>query len=193
MGKFDNHGLKAISPLGGHEPQVDAFTGLLIREVTDRALASLGARQGQEGAMKSAAEGFLGGALPEPASWNETGVFSAWWMGPDLWMVSAPHDTHELMAGELKEAVGEAGSVVEQTDGWCRFDMEGPRCFDVLERLCNANVRAGKRGDATRTSMEHLGVFLLCQTPGQGYSIIGPRSSAGSLHHALVAAAKSVI
>ena len=193
MGKFDNHGLKAISPLGGHEPQVDAFTGLLIREVTDRALASLGARQGQEEAMKSAAEGFLGGALPEPASWNEAGVFSAWWMGPDLWMVSAPHDTHELMAGELKEAVGEAGSVVEQTDGWCRFDMEGPRCFDVLERLCNANVRAGKRGDATRTSMEHLGVFLLCQTPGQGYSIIGPRSSAGSLHHALVAAAKSVI
>jgi sarcosine oxidase subunit gamma len=172
---------------------VDAFTGLLIREVTDRALASLGARQGQEEAMKSAAEGFLGGALPEPASWNEAGVFSAWWMGPDLWMVSAPHDTHELMAGELKEAVGEAGSVVEQTDGWCRFDMEGPRCFDVLERLCNANVRAGKRGDATRTSMEHLGVFLLCQTPGQGYSIIGPRSSAGSLHHALVAAAKSVI
>lgn len=193
MGKFDKHGLKAISPLGGHEPRADAFTGLLIREVTDRALASLGARQGQEGAVKSAAEGFLGGALPEPASWTANGEFAAWWMGPDLWMVSAPHDSHELLAGELKQAVGEAGSVVEQTDGWCRFDMEGPRCFDVLERLCNANVRAGKAGDATRTSMEHLGVFLLCQTPGQGYSIIGPRSSAGSLHHALVAAAKSVV
>lgn len=192
MGKFDNHGLKAISPLGGHEPRVDAFTGLLIREVTDRALASLGARQGQEAAVKSAAESYLGGALPEPASWSAAGELAAWWMGPDLWMVSAPHDSHELLAGELKQVVGEAGSVVEQTDGWCRFDMEGPRCFDVLERLCNANVRAGKRGDATRTSMEHLGVFLLCQTPGQGYSIIAPRSSAGSLHHALVAAAKSV-
>ncbi|OBY25448.1 sarcosine oxidase subunit gamma [Leisingera sp. JC1] len=193
MGKFDNHGLKAISPLGGHEPRADTFTGLLIREVTDRALASLAARQGQAEAVKSTAASYLGGSLPEPASWNANGVFAAWWMGPDLWMVSAPHDSHELMAADLKQAVGDAGSVVEQTDGWCRFDMEGPRCFDVLERLCNANVRSGKAGDATRTSMEHLGVFLLCQTPGQGYSIVGPRSSAASLHHALVAAAKSVI
>ena len=193
MGKFDNHGLKAVSPLGGFEPQVDAFTGLLIREVTDRALASLGARQGSEDAVKSAAASYLGGALPEPASWNANGEFAAWWMGPDLWMISAPHDNHELLAGELKEAVGEAGSVVEQTDGWCRFDMEGSRCFDVLERLCNANIRAGKPGDATRTSMEHLGVFLLCHEAGQKYSIVGPRSSAGSLHHALVAAAQSAI
>lgn len=193
MGKFDSHGLKAISPLGEHEPHVDAFTGLLIREVTDRALASLAARQGQEEAVKSAAASFLGGALPEPASWTESGDFAAWWMGPDLWMVSAPHDSHELLAGELKSAVGEAGSVVEQTDGWCRFDMEGNRCFDVLERLCNANIRTGKAGEATRTSMEHLGVFLLCHEPGQHYSIVGPRSSAGSLHHALAAAAQSVI
>lgn len=193
MGKFDNHGLKAVSPLGGYEPHVDAFTGLLIREVTDRALASLGARQGQEAAVQSAAASYLGGDLPAPGGWSETGEFAAWWMGPDLWMVSAPHDSRELLAGELKEAVGEAGSVVEQTDGWCRFDMEGSRCFDVLERLCNANIRAGKTGDATRTSMEHLGVFLLCHEPGQKYSIVAPRSSAGSLHHALAAAAKSVI
>ncbi|WP_044008491.1 sarcosine oxidase subunit gamma [Leisingera methylohalidivorans] len=193
MGKFDNHGLKAITPLGGHEPQVDAFTGLLIREVAGRALASLAARQGQEEAVNSAAAAYLGGALPGPAGWTETGAFATWWMGPDLWMVSAPHDSHELLAGELKQAVGEAGSVVEQTDGWCRFDMEGARCSDVLERLCNADVRGGKAGSAVRTSMEHLGVFLLCHAPGQQYSIIGPRSSAGSLHHALLAAAKSVI
>ncbi|WP_291729133.1 sarcosine oxidase, gamma subunit [Leisingera sp. F5] len=193
MGKFDNHGLKAISPLGRHEPQVDAFAGLLIREVTDRTLASLAARQGNEDAVKSAAASYLGGALPEVAGWAASGDFAAWWMGPDLWMVSAPHDSHELLAAELKEAVGDAGSVVEQTDGWCRFDMEGSRCFDVLERLCNANIRTGKAGEATRTSMEHLGVFLLCREPGQRYSIVGPRSSAGSLHHALVAAAQSAI
>ncbi|WP_027236174.1 sarcosine oxidase subunit gamma [Leisingera caerulea] len=193
MGKFDNHGLKAISPLGGHEPRADTFTGLLIREVTDRALASLAIRQGQAEAVNAAAASYLGGPLPEPASWSAAGEFAAWWMGPDLWMVSAPHDSHELLAADLKQAVGEAGSVVEQTDGWCCFGLEGVRCFDVLERLCNANVRAGKAGDATRTSMEHLGVFLLCHEPGQRYSIIGPRSSAASLHHALVAAAKSVI
>lgn len=193
MVKFDQHGLKAISPLGGHQPRADAFTGFLIREVTDRALASLAARQGQGQAVKSAAAAYLGGALPEPARWSAAGEFAAWWMGPDLWMVSAPHDSHELLAAELKRAVGGAGSVVEQTDGWCSFGIEGARCYDVLERLCNANIRAGKAGDATRTSIEHLGVFLLCHEPGERYSVIGPRSSAASLHHALTAAAKSVI
>ncbi|MFW8594049.1 sarcosine oxidase subunit gamma [Cribrihabitans neustonicus] len=193
MDKVAGHRLKAITPLGGQEPRADAFTGLLIREVTDRALASFALRQGGEEAGRAAAQEVLGAPLPGPAGWCDTGVFTAWWMGPDLWMVSAPYASHALLARQLKQAAGDAASVVEQTDGWCRFDLEGARCFGVLERLCNADIRAGKPGDATRTVMEHLGVFLLCHEPGQRYSIIGPRSSAGSLHHALAAAAKSVI
>ncbi|MFW8633481.1 sarcosine oxidase subunit gamma [Cribrihabitans pelagius] len=193
MDNLVGHRLKAIPPLGGQEPRAEAFTGLLIREVTDRALASLALRQGGADAGRAAAQEVLGAPLPEPARWTETGVFSAWWMGPDLWMVSAPYASHALLARELKQAAGDAASVVEQTDGWCRFDLEGARCFDVLERLCNVNIRAGKPGDATRTVMEHLGVFLLCHAPGGRYSVIGPRSSAGSLHHALVTAARSVI
>ena len=187
------HKLKPLTPLGAVEPQVDAFPGLLISERSDRALASLAARQGSEAQAASAAEGLTGFALPESAQHASGGDYMAWWMGPDLWMIDAPHDSHEGLAGMVKGAVGDAASVVEQTDGWCRFDVDGNRALEVFERLCNANLRTAKAGAAVRTSMEHLGVFVLCLEASKTFAVIGPRSSAASLHHALVAMAKSVI
>lgn len=183
--------LKALTPLGAYEPQMDQFEGLTIREVTDRALASLAARMGQEAACADAAAALLG-SLPGPAKWAQTGDFTVWWMGPDQWMADADYAAHTLLAAELKAAAGAAASVTEQTDGWCRFDLEGERCFDVLERLCQLDLRSGAAGDAQRCALEHIGVFLLCREPGRRYSVLGPRSSAGSLHHALVTAAGSV-
>lgn len=185
--------LKAITPLGAYEPQVDTFDGLTIREVTDRALASLAARIGQETACAKAAGTLLGAELPGPQTWAGGGEFTAWWTGPDQWMVDAAYAGHTLLAAEVKTAVGDTASVTEQTDGWCRFDLEGPACFDVLERLCQLDLRSGSAGGAQRCALEHVGIFLLCREPGQSYSVLGPRSSAASLHHALMTAAGSVL
>jgi len=49
------------------------------------------------------------------------------------------------------------------------------------------------QGQVTRTRLEHLGCFLICRTKNSHFSVFGPRSSAGSLHHALTVAATSVI
>ncbi|NRB16848.1 MAG: sarcosine oxidase, gamma subunit [Rhodobacteraceae bacterium] len=187
------HSLKAITPLGGTCPQIDHFDGLLISENSDRALASIAARQGREAECSAAVQSILGLKLPQPAKWSIGGAYMAWWMGPDLWMVDADHTDHELLAVNVKRAVGSVGSVAEQTDGWCRFDVSGARVLDVFERLCNLNLRAGEAGDAHRASIEHLGCFVLCLEAGAKYAVIGPRSSAGALHHALLTTAQSVI
>jgi len=187
------HNLKAITPLGGTSPQIDRFEGLVIREVADRALASVAARQGREAECCSAVQATLGLLLPKPAKWSAEGAYMGWWMGVDLWMIDADHADHELLAANVKKAVGLSGSVAEQTDGWCRFDVSGAQVLEVFERLCNLNLRAGEAGDAHRASIEHLGCFVLCLEAGEKYAVVGPRSSAGSLHHALVTAAKSVI
>ena len=186
------HKLKAITPLGGTEPRVDGFDGLVISERPDRALASVGARQGSEDAAAQAARDLLGFDLPAPARWSTASDYMAWWMGPDLWMVDAPHSSHEMLASQIKAAVGDNASVVEQTDGWCRFDVEGNRSLDLFERLTNANLRSATEGTALRTSIEHVGCFVLCLEAGKRFAVIGPRSSAASLHHALLALAKSV-
>ncbi|PCJ04582.1 MAG: sarcosine oxidase, gamma subunit [Rhodobacteraceae bacterium] len=187
------HRLKAITPLGGTSPQIDRFDGLVISENVDRALASVAARQGQDVACSAAVLDQLRLPLPKPGKWSVEAAYMAWWMGPDLWMVDADHTDHELLAVNVKRAVGGTGSVAEQTDGWCRFDVSGVRVLDVLERLCNLNLRAGEAGDAHRAVIEHLGCFVLCLETGRKYAVIGPRSSAGSLHHALLTTAQSVI
>jgi sarcosine oxidase subunit gamma len=97
-----------------------------------------------------------------------------------------------MLASQVKAAVGDNASVVEQTDGWCRFDVEGNRSLDLFERLTNANLRGATEGTALRTSIEHVGCFVLCLEAGKRFAVIGPRSSAASLHHALLALAKSV-
>ena len=45
-------------------------------------------------------------------------------------------------------------------------------------------------GDVTRSMIEHLGSLVI--RTKTGFEILCPRSGAGSLHHALVGAAKSV-
>lgn len=62
----------------------------------------------------------------------------------------------------------------------------------VVELLCPINVRQMTTGDAQRTSIHHLGCFVLRRDPSDWVRILGPRASAGSLHHAIVTAMRSV-
>ncbi|WP_323765473.1 sarcosine oxidase, gamma subunit [Marinovum sp.] len=182
----------AVTALGGATAQIDDFDGLRISECPDWALASLAARLGREAELAEAAARFLGAGLPEVGCCGGVAPFGVFWIGPEQWMIEAPHASHEDLAAQVKAAVGSAGSVTEQSDGWVRFDLEGVRCHDVLELCCNADSRAMAVGAVTRTRIEHLGCFLIRRGTGH-FSVLGPRSSAGSLHHALVGAAKSAI
>ncbi|WP_166418314.1 sarcosine oxidase subunit gamma [Cochlodiniinecator piscidefendens] len=187
------HNLGAITPLGRTQSHVDQFDGLRICEVTSRALASLSARLGAEKACGDKATKFTGLTLPSVGKSEVGDAFSAFWMGPEQWMIDADYDQHTLLAAELKSAMGDTASVVEQTDAWCRFDLEGPRCADVFERLCNVDARGMTTDDVTRTRLEHLGCFVWCLEAANKFAVIGPRSSAKSIHHALVTAARSAI
>ena len=187
------HNLKIITPLGGDEPRIDHFSGFTMTERVDRALSSLSSRQAQEKTLNHAAASFLGFYLPEVEKYASSGVYSAFWMGPEQWMIDAPHESHELLTSMIKEAVGDSGSVVEQTDGWCRFDLDGSQCLGVFELMCNVDIRMMNAGDVKRTQLEHLGCFVLCYKAYSHFSVIGPRSSAKSIHHRVMTAAKSVI
>ena len=82
-------------------------------------------------------------------------------------------------------------SLTEQTDGWCRFSVEGPGLDQLCSLICNINTRDFLPDVAVRTSIEHIGCFLL-RFDANAMHVIGPRSYAESLHHALETAAKSV-
>ena len=185
------HKLKPMTALGADAPRVDTIGTVTIGENPDLALASLAARRGQADTLAQAVQAALGLDLPVPGKSTRTEEHAAFWMGPEQWMVTAAHDKHELLAAELKAIVDDAGSVTEQTDGWCCFDVTGPALADLFERLSPAPLRQMAPGDATRTTLEHLGVFLWVQAEDK-VAVLAPRSSAGSLHHALTAAAQSI-
>lgn len=183
--------MQPITPLGGTSPRTDAHGPLTLLEVTDTALASYASRLGQESAAQKALGDFVGlTALPNAGSAVVNAPFSVIWMGPDQWMVMAPHDSHEDLAARLSASSNGSASITEQNDAWCRFDLKGTGLAAVFELLCPINLRACTGGEATRTSIDHLGCLVFVQTP-EHVTVLGPRSSAGSLHHALLTAMHS--
>ncbi|MES2847173.1 MAG: sarcosine oxidase subunit gamma [Pseudomonadota bacterium] len=183
------HSLKPLCPLGHAAPETVTVGPVTVTEVVTTALASIATRRGREDDVARAAAG-AGIPLPLPGAAQDGAPYGAFWLGPDQWMVEAPFDSHEDIAAILRPVFGDAASITEQTDAWVRLDVTGPDLPALFERLCNFDLRRHGPGSATRTMMEHLGCYMVVRATDT-VSVIGPRSSAHSLHHALITAAKS--
>ena len=105
------------------------------------------------------------------------------WTGPGQWLLLARYATSETLPEIVKQGVGPAGSVTEQSDGWACFRLTGPGAGDLLERLCMLDVAVAAPGFAARTVIHHIGAFVI--RDAAGWRILGPRSSAGSLFDTL--------
>ena len=187
------HDLTPITALGGTEPRVDQVAGVTCTEITDLALASVAARLGKEKSCATKLKTLLKSPPPEAGKALLAQPFSAVWMGPDQWMIGADFASHEDIATQVKATLKDTASVTEQTDAWCGFDLAGDDVRPVMELLCNINIRAMQSGDASRTSIHHLGCFVICGDPLGFVRILGPRASAGSLHHAITTAMASAL
>ncbi|MBL4628566.1 MAG: sarcosine oxidase subunit gamma [Roseicyclus sp.] len=185
------HDLQAISPLGGVAPRTDVVAGVILTEVTGFALASVAARLGGEAPTMALVAQQIGAAAPGPGRAAGHSL-SAFWVGPDQWMIEAPFETHEDLVERLVAQAGGHASITEQSDGWCRFDLRGPGLAEIFALLCALDFPSFTGGEATRTSIEHLGCFVICRAVDHA-SVIGPRSAAGSLHHALLTAMRAAL
>lgn len=187
------HDLAPLTALGGSAPRSDTHAGVTLSENDAIALASVAARRGQETACRTHLENILGAPAPEPGRARLGTTQTAFWMAPDHWMLTAPYGTHEDLAEQLKARLGATASVTEQSDAWVCFDLQGDGVEAVIELCCNINIRAMQTGDATRTSIHHLGVYVLRCDPANHLRLLGPRASAASLHHAVLTAMKAAL
>ena len=171
--------LHPLTPLGHAAPEVASIGPVTITENTGVALASLATRRGREADVATAAQA-AGIPQPGPGQAEKAALYGAIWLGEQQWMIEAPFETHEDIAAILKPIFGDAASITEQTD-----------LAALFERLCNFDLRSKPPGSATRTVIDHLGCYVVLRAP-ELVSVIGPRSSAHALRHALITAAKSV-
>jgi len=115
------------------------------------------------------------------------------WIRQNTWLIEEPYSEIDKLEKKIKDNIGNFASVVNQSDEWCLFDLTGPHCIKVLERLCNVDVERMAKGDISATRLEHLSCFIICKTEQVKYRIMGPRSAAGSLYHAIFTTAISAI
>lgn len=88
--------------------------------------------------------------------------------------------------------VGDALYLTDQTDTLCALELSGPGARAALERICPLDLHptAFAVDDATRTVMEHLGVFII-RTGEDAYLLVSASSSAGSFLHAVETSMKN--
>ena len=184
------HDLKPITALGGTEPRVDVFDHITIAENDGVALASVVARLGKETACEKGLKALLGD-VPDIGRAVLRDPEAGFCMGPSQWMIGAPRDTHELLADQLKDRFGDSASITEQSGAWVCFDLRGLAMEDMCERICNIPIRQMVSGDVRRTVIHQLGCFVIRRADQDHVRVLGPRASAATLHHALIAAAHS--
>lgn len=159
--------------LGATTPRSLRLGAFGLTECPDVALASLALRRD---APRPDA------TLPEAGFWAETALGTAFWTGPDQWMIEGPGLADTDFAAQV--ARGAPGcSVTDQTDGWVLFDLSGP-VERVLERAVNLDPARLAPGQALRSVIDHMPVLLVRRAPDR-LGIWGMRSSAESLWHAL--------
>ena len=174
--------LAPLTALGADAPRVDRAGDRSLTERPEIAIASVAALPGQYEVVRTALARRIGADAPGPGAWAG-GETAALWIGPGQWLVEAPLGAGDLTA-DLKDRITGA-AITEQTDAWVRFDLTGDP-IPVLERLSNLDHARMGTGSGTRTVIHHIGCLLLRRA--DRVTIYGPRSTAGSLHHALVTA-----
>lgn len=186
------HDLAPLCALGGTAPHIDQVAGVTLTENPGHALASVSARLGQEIACAEHLGTVLGGKAPGVGTWVRSEPMSAFWMGQDQWMVTAPFDTHEDLAAQLTTRFGITAAITEQTDAWVSFDMRGDGVERVMQLCANIDIETTPAEAAVRSVIHYMGVYVLRSAP-DALTIFSARSSAKSLHHALLTAMRSAL
>lgn len=166
------------------EERLGAFT---LRENADLALVSVALRRDTPLPTP------FGLTLPGPGEWVAGDGVAAFWTGPGQWMIEAPGAARDIAAETALAAPG--ASVTEQTDAWVVFEIVshqgGAAVARLLEKLVNLDAGRMCSGFATRTGLEHMSVFVIRRSE-ERLAVLGMRSAAGSLWHALADAAARI-
>lgn len=177
--------LKPITALGGSSARTVTHGALTLTENTGLALASLALRRdGKQPAP-------FGLSLPGPGLWADMGEAAALWTGPGQWLIEGPGRAETDFAAAV-EAACPGCSVSEQTDGLVAFEIRSVKgeasILALMAKLVNLDPAQLGPGRACRTGLEHMSVFVLRRAPDR-LAMLGMRSSAGTLWHAIETAA----
>jgi len=177
--------LSPITALGGTTARTVEHGALTLEENTGLALASLALRRGTTEPAP------FGLGLPGPGRWTGNDTAAALWTGPGQWLFEGPGRAGSDFAATVAAACPGC-SVTEQTDGFAAFEVrsaagEAP-ILALMAKLVNLDTAHFGPGAATRIGLGHMSVFVIRRATDR-LAVIGMRSAAATLWHALETAA----
>jgi methylglutamate dehydrogenase subunit D len=182
------HDLLARAPLNGlARPGLfgaaTSKSGLVMKERTDLALATVSARRGIEHDLKRAIVSAYGLDLPDgPRIASKNGVSFAG-VGVGQWFAGAEPSIGTDFVSKLRERLVGLASVADQSDGRVVLCLSGDRVRDVLAKGVPIDLHplCFKTGDVTSTSVAYIGVQLQQLDDRPTFQLMAFRSHAGSL------------
>ncbi len=123
-----------------------AGRGVSVRQAPPMARFSLRARQAAD------LEKLLGLSVPQKIGTMQSGVMC---LGPDEWLMLAPHGT------KIADGAGLSLAVTEVSDRNVAILLEGPRAASVLAAGCALDFDKFDVGRATRTIFETVEIIIV--------------------------------
>jgi len=151
------------------------------------AVVSVALPLGNETAAEKAIKTAYGAALPDigKSAMSKDGAARLVRLGRDQAFVIFTHATPDAEPTVQARLRGKAYTT-DQTDVWSGLEISGAGSRAALERICPLDLHPDSfaKGDAARTTMEHLGVLII-RTGQDTFLLLSASSSAGSFLHAV--------
>jgi methylglutamate dehydrogenase subunit D len=164
--------------------------GLVATERDGLGLASLSVRRGQRAALAQRMSAHFGVELPGGTRRISAAGVAVAGVGPDRWLVSC-ENAGNAFSSTLKSAVGDAASVVDQSDAYAVIRLAGGTLRETLAKLVPIDLhpRAFGVGCVAGTLLGHIGALLWRLADGaEGeavFEVAVDRSQSGNLWHEL--------
>jgi len=182
--------LTTESFLGGFYQE---FADVTLEEITDISLMSIAQPQRGRTALQKAVRAAWGCSLPVPgaSARSKDNTVRLLCLGPDSFMVIFAEG---IPVRDAATRLDGKGYCTDQSDNWVALRIAGPMARTALARICPINLHADvfPLGAFARTSMEHLGAFVLREGPDE-FLLMSASSSASSFLHAITTSVINVV
>ena len=133
------------------------------------------------GINSAAIESLLGITLPEGPQEKVNNEPTAYWLGPNDWLLVNPAPDIDSVSSALRDSAGDATAVAtDMTDAWSIIDISGEDAVARLAQGCSVDLHdeVFSSGSYALTRLQHLSVIIHRLDDAPRFRILVDRSVA---------------
>jgi len=119
--------------------------------------------------------------LPPIAKFKVNNDFLAIWVRANSYLVLGNKNFKSILSKFENLA-----SITDQSGGWVSLNIEGKSTKSLLEKLLSLDLDSFEKGSVSRTAINKINCFVLCNEKFQKYTILCPISFINSMKVRLV-------